>query len=535
MIPPVSTATSVAKIAVKINRHLVKWLFLASLGFYLLISQGFVSPQGYDAESFFTAEQIVETGKLYVYGIEPLTYPRNGIVQPVIMIPWYLVCKFLAPLVPKAFGSEWLAAWFNPILVSLTVVYIYLFCYKLGRSQPAALLAALLAAFTSMLVPYSQIGMETLQCLSTIATIYYLYSYKKEGRLLDLLWAGLIAGILINSKRLSIPLIAPIGLYCLYCLCVRNDWRSRRFWLSGLLWIGPILAGFGIIYWYESFRDSQIASPNAIAFFDVMSDFRLLGFYSYLFSLNKSLFVYSPTLVLALIGWSRFWRAYQAEALLFAGLIFITLSTVGITVSYGDEVWGPRYALVIVPLGYVIAAGVLESRSSWTAWKRGGLIGLGLVGGFVQFLGSIFYYGRYVFFLADAGLSSLQSYGETFQTSAVYIHFLMLVSSICHRLFNFSLYLDYRVYYWPKLPDPRPKVVYNGVFWKLDLPKPNLAEPATIEQWNWKVLSSSNSSNFDKIAAVIVTLFLIYLVSSSLWKLRKYWSYKSETEKSSAS
>lgn len=525
---PSLAATPIKKVTPKTNRRLVGWLFLATLSFYLLISQGMVGPQGYDAENYYTAKQIVETGNLTVYGIKPVTYPRNGIVEPVLMIPWYLITKFIDPLVPKAFGEEWLAAWFNPLLVSLTVVYIYLFCVKLGRSRQASLVAALLAAFTSMLVPYSQIGMETLQVLVGIVSIYYLYCYKKDGRFLELLWAGISAGILINTKRLSVPLIGPIGLYALYCLYIRDSWRSRRFWLGGLLWSGPVLAGFGVIYWYDAFRDSQGVNANATALFGAMSDFRLLGFYSYIFSLNKSLFVYSPTLILGVIGWSRFWQSYRAEALLFASLTFITLSITGITVSYGDEVWGPRYAVLIIPFGYIIAAGLLEAGTGWTRWKRGGLIVLALLGGFVQFLGSIFYYGRYVSLLASVGLASLQSYGETFQTSAAYLHFQMFISSITQRLFNFSLELDYRVLYWPGIPEPKPKLVRDAVFWKLDLPKPKLAEFAKLEQWNWKVLSLPAKYNSDKIIAIIITLILLALIGLALWKLRKYWSYKRE-------
>lgn len=511
----------------KENRKAALWLCLACLSFYLLINHGFITSQGYDEENFYTAKNLVENGKANIYNVTPILYARNGILQPLVMIPWYLVTKLFSGIIPVAFGPEWMAAWFNPILTTLIVLYVYLFILKLGFGRQAAVIGSLLAAFTSMLVPYSQIGLETFQTLSTLMAAYYIYSFKLSGKWQDLLWCGLASGLLLGAKQTSFLLVLPIGLYTLYALQKRWGWRNKSFWLGGILWLVPIAIVIGIVAWFYTVRltiprSSALTLVQAAGIFGKALDFRLIGLYSYIFSLNKSFFLYSPTVIMALFAFRGFWRSYRPEALLFAGLTVMALIFPSLTVGYGDEVWGPRYIHTLVPLGYIIGARLFQGNISWTKWRRRSFIALALFAGFVQFLGSLYWYGRYAQLLAAEGLSSQISYGEVTQSSQLLVQFQLFVGNVTHIAPNSDQYLEYRAYYFP-IPDPAPKLVSGDVLPRLDLPKVPVTSYAIVEQWAWKVWKMTYLSTDVKIVALVICLIMFSVLVLALVKLRRFW------------
>jgi hypothetical protein len=474
----------------KQNRKAGIWLFVAALTFYILISHG-EPGQGYDNESYYTAVQLVEYGQPSVYGSNPPYYARNGLIEPLLLVPWYLFAKYLGWVVSAGLGEGLVAAWFNPLLTALTILYIYLFNLKLGFGRQGSLIGALLAAFTSLLVPYSRIGMETLQTLAAVMTAYYLYSFKEERHWRDLVWAGLTAAVVLGSKRTALILLLPLSLYLIFILWSHWKKRLKNIWLGLLIWSIPIAFSFILMAWFNSIRSGN-AGGNLLSYYSAVADFRLLGLYSYLFSLNKSIFLYSPTIILALFGWRGFWREHKAEAYLFAALAIITLIIPATTVAYGDEVWGPRYLHILVPFGYIIGSGLFQAKVHWSKGQCYGLIALAFLGGFVQFLGSIYGITRYINVLLKAGLANTSYFGEVAQTSQILVHLQMLISQVSHFLFNTSLYFDYKRYYalsWTLPDDPRLIEVLKNEFWRLDSPQPELIQFAVFDHWLLKILN----------------------------------------------
>jgi Dolichyl-phosphate-mannose-protein mannosyltransferase len=511
-------------------REIAIWLFIASLAFYFLISHGFISAQGYDAESFNGAKSLVEEGDLTIPGPQNvILYPRNGALQPILMVPWYLLDKAFGWLVHPVYDKEWIAAGFNPILTALTVLYIFLLSAKLFGRQ-AGLITALLAAFTSVLVPYSIIGMETFQTLAAIMTFYYAYCFRRDGNRWDLWWAGCSSALLLGAKQISPPLVIPIGLYTLYALHQRWGWRSKKFWLGGLVWLVPVLISMAVVLWFLVVRSS--GSNSVLTFsgsFTALVDLRLTGLHSYLFSLNRSIFLYSPILILTLFAFPGFWRLYRAEALMFFGFTVIAFAFPALTISYGDEVWGSRYIQVVIPIWFVVASALFRPEVRWSIWHKITLIGLALFGAFVQFVGSIFWYGRYVQLLQAAGLSNSVNYSETYQTSPFIVNTQLLVSSIAKSVFNVSLYFDYREYYFP-IPNPAPNLVENALYPRLYVPKIEMAQFADLQQWIWRVLKSPAANPDVKIYTVTLGLVLVGLLIIGLLKLRRHWQGRYRAE-----
>ncbi|MHB8618601.1 MAG: hypothetical protein ACYDAG_03370 [Chloroflexota bacterium] len=114
----------------------------------------------------------------------------------------------------------------------------------------------------------------------------------------------------------------------------------------------------------------------------------LSGMYGLLLSPGKSLFLYSPPLVAALICAPAFVRWAPRESLLFGGIVGTHLVLAGLLPQWaGDAAWGPRYMVPVTPYLLLPLVGGLSSGTvlRWP-WRFGmvGLIGCGLL---VQIVG----------------------------------------------------------------------------------------------------------------------------------------------------
>jgi hypothetical protein len=89
-----------------------------------------------------------------------------------------------------------------------------------------------------------------------------------------------------------------------------------------------------------------------------------VGLYGNLLSPGRSVFLYSPPLILSLIAFGHFYRRYREEALLIAGVSLIYLMLYSIPTDWdGGWSWGPRYLLAVVPflmlpIGYFLSSPV---------------------------------------------------------------------------------------------------------------------------------------------------------------------------------
>jgi len=112
----------------------------------------------------------------------------------------------------------------------------------------------------------------------------------------------------------------------------------------------------------------------------------LAGLYGFFMSVGKSVFLFSPAIILGCAGWSRF---FSADRLLAAALALAVILKVGVQSTWqnwpGGWCWGPRHiflahAFAIVPAVWYFA--------NFTPLKRYFAHALLLVGAFVQIYGS---------------------------------------------------------------------------------------------------------------------------------------------------
>jgi hypothetical protein len=149
----------------------------------------------------------------------------------------------------------------------------------------------------------------------------------------------------------------------------------------------------------------------------------LLGLYGNLFSLGRSVFLYSPPTILLLFAFREFYRRQRAEALLFVSIIaiyFLVYSSFGDW--HGGWAWGPRYLLpmlpfMIIPVGYFLEGGAkLAIAAAITA-----------AGVFVQVLGLGVSYGNVYWDWVKMGLYPDSAFLFVPEISPIPTHFNNLI------------------------------------------------------------------------------------------------------------
>jgi hypothetical protein len=111
------------------------------------------------------------------------------------------------------------------------------------------------------------------------------------------------------------------------------------------------------------------------------------GLRGLLFSPGKSLFLYSPWLLLAVPGSVLLWRRHGRWAFVFTVFPAVVVVLYGMKLVWHGGGWGPRYLVPIVPLLAVAAAPVVERLLGGGRTGRAALAGLAAVSVAVQLLG----------------------------------------------------------------------------------------------------------------------------------------------------
>ncbi len=180
-------------------------------------------------------------------------------------------------------------------------------------------------------------------------------------------------------------------------------WRNRRMclrsWLAALGGALPLAVIWGAYNHIRWGHWDTTGYENTLAMTAGESPF--WGFWGLFASPGKSVFLYHPPLVLAVLGWRRL--AIQQR--LFAASVAVTTIPVLFVYSShlnwgGGYCWGPRYLLFAVPLwlfGLSMFCEAVHSDRPLVARARTlCLVGVLLCGGGVQVLGNTFYWDHYI-------------------------------------------------------------------------------------------------------------------------------------------
>jgi len=333
--------------------------------------------------------------------------------QPLLAAPLY----WLAYQVPWL-GTIHVLMQFNLLVTALLGALFFFFALEQGYSERTSLVGALLLGFTTILWPYTQTFFrEPLTTLNLFAAAYLTLRWRRALNQGARRHWGWLAGALLllalallskESALLFVPYLILLALPGRETLT-----RHRRALLIaalGLLALGVILAvalfllqsrlGFSVSRYQLGVRIQSLLGGLS---------FLPTGLAGYLLSPGKSIFMYSPTLVLALAGPFllpvKRWR--EAWLPLVTMLVFAAMYAMIRQVNWhGGSGWGARYMLPILPFLMSAALPALDfilSHPRW--WPRVLLAVLVLAGLAVQVSGVYVYlHDYYLYQLRQTGI-----------------------------------------------------------------------------------------------------------------------------------
>jgi hypothetical protein len=394
-------------------------LFLTILFAYFL-GEGRTPPYNDSKHIYTVAESMVYRkdlaipvpgGKFYA----PQPFLTSVIHVPGVFIRWAItkadpaVDKLVKPMTSHL-GSQLVSA--------IGCLVLFRLLLHLGISLGVASAGVLLLAFATMLPIYSRTAWsEALQATCYIGFYSALLRLKDGPGRWSGFWFGIWTGLLVNSKY-AFALVLPGALLFLgYC-----GWRDKQ--LRALLRAGawsalPGAFFLAVILWYNWARTGVSTNsgypPVAGLSEAVFREDLFIGLWAYFFSFGKSVFLYSPPLVLGL--WALPLVAKRHVAILWA----LVLTAGPIVCLYskfvhwsGDWCWGPRYLLFLVPAALVPAAFLIDdclSSKRRIALAACGVVGL--LGLWVQVVGASQYWDSFIRFSKTAQVQWLGSPNRT--------------------------------------------------------------------------------------------------------------------------
>ena len=277
------------------------------------------------------------------------------------------------------------------LLGGLVAWLFFRLCRRHGASAPLAGFAAILLAAGSIVWVYARSPFSEITQIAGFTGFFLEFSALLQRPLRrTALATGLWAGLLLNTKyvyALSFP-----GALLLLVLAHRKTLRPLAEALVSVA-LG-FLPGLIMALLYNYLRFGSVTTTGYPKVADVMVENVMVSIWGFLFSPGKSIFLYVPPLVLAVLGLPRFWRSHRWSVLaMLATIAPVILFYCRFPSWPGDWAWGPRYAVFAVPVLLLPAIGFLSAAR----WPGRGLAAAVLaVGLCVQLLGNAFYWDHFI-------------------------------------------------------------------------------------------------------------------------------------------
>jgi len=411
------------------------WLF-GTIAFLYLFSTSRERPWGDATPIWEVADSIGHAHNFYAKTCWPMALPngKDGrlyglapLFQCLVHVPGAMLQRQLS----KLFPAYWQIAWrftshLAPALLgTLACIMFFGLCRRLKmRPIPAAATTLALAFSTSVWVysryPYS----ETLQLLCFTGFFSKLLDVRERPTWREAVLLGVWTGLLVNAKPVFVLSGLGAALFLLWEL--RRNWRALA--LVGLVSLASA-APFGAVYLYYNylrwgsiystgyglaFAGTAIAGASgggaaaaaaAAAAADsavALHESPLVGLWGMFLSPGKSIFLYSPPLLVALFAFPRFFRRYRYVVLAMVLTIIPSLYVHAQMISWaGDYAWGPRYltfalAVLMLPAGFLVEDWLTKLQGLRRLVGVSGLVLVLLSGAFVTYLGNAIYWDHYI-------------------------------------------------------------------------------------------------------------------------------------------
>jgi hypothetical protein len=332
-------------------------------------------------------------------------YSWYGIGQSLLMLPADLVGTWIAHWGMFAgYGDDpgvrsIVVSYSTGILVNvLTALLSFRLLRQFGFSVRESVLGVLALLFCTTHLHYTQNMMENNYImLLTLAGFSFQYEWLRAGSRRALFVGCAAFGLnLLTRLTTGLDLIAG-GFFLLLVLWFERA-QPRELWQRFLVYCkvaAPVYAFFMLVdrvyqfYRFGSFtntyvslfaKEERVIDPTLPANFPWSTPFHE-GFLGALFKPEKSIFLFDPLLILAILLLVALWKRLPPEIRAYGvASLFLLLATISFYARYtfwaGDFAWGDRYVSTAVELATLLAVPMLlRYREDLTEWIwRGGVV-----------------------------------------------------------------------------------------------------------------------------------------------------------------
>jgi hypothetical protein len=292
-----------------------------------------------------------------------------------------------------------------PLVYSaITAGILFLIFEKLTKKISVSIIASLSVSIGSLMWPYSRIGMEYSAMFFISLLALALLSWEEKNNSPLLVGAALCGAVL--TKSYGILFVFPTFLFITLVLKSRGELKkiispSFLLQLFGLT-VMAIISLMAINYHlYGRLQGTYSLGQE----FQVWSFWE--GWFGTFFSFGKSIFIYSPLLLISAFYWPEFFRKYRPMALFVLG-VFMMLLIITVPFSFwSDETLGVRKLMPIVPLLHVPLFLFWEKWGNISRLKKAGIIIFCGFSVYMQFVNSLYPYWRQLELLRPYNLDNL--------------------------------------------------------------------------------------------------------------------------------
>lgn len=321
------------------------------------------------------------------------TYSPTGLGFSIAMLPAVaitdIVYKIYGVLPPVHFPLEndWLilltASFTNSFFGAFLGVVMFVYFYIIGLSKKQSLFMSLITLFTTNLFVYTKHSVAHMMFTSCLLLSFLnIKLYFKKNKKIFLFIAGLAFGVVIITYNLTFILTIPPLLLYFLLLLGKSKQKLVYAIINTILFLIGTFPFLLVFLWFEHTRAPAVQSLGSLI--KEYGIYRALhvpvgvfieGVYGQLISPGRSLFIYSPLLIIPILFWHKIKKSVLPELSAFVLLTITYVFFYSIQFSYGgsdrgyaafwhgESSWGPRYLVVLIPFGMLVVGHIYRSIS----------------------------------------------------------------------------------------------------------------------------------------------------------------------------
>jgi 4-amino-4-deoxy-L-arabinose transferase-like glycosyltransferase len=305
-------------------------------------------------------------------GVDGRSYAITGLLQSALAAPLYWVGHVVAGVFPVPFHDFWTRFFvytLNSFVTGAMAALFYLFAIRLGlRRRTALYLTASLSLATILTVYARTFYSESLVTFWLLLAAWSSFLYKVENRARWAFGLGLALGLAAATKIASLIVLPAFALYAILAWFHQPERAQRRRWsgrggMAGALGFALPMAVV-VAYNYARFRALFETGYGITVETLTQAHSSLEALYGLLLSSGRSIFAYSPPLLLVVWSIGAALRRMRDEAALFLGIAAAHLIFyANFRYWWGGGCWGPRYAVYITPFLLLLTGAFLENQN----------------------------------------------------------------------------------------------------------------------------------------------------------------------------